>query len=629
MEKNVTDINKSIKIIITSIEKYFTIFFYGFSVFVLSLITQGVVLALANIFFLPLILLSCFISSIFALLFLKKTKKNIQVLPKITLFMILFTSVIVSIIIFFPHDTIGGRDESIFANLAIHLTNNHSLNFPQYLSNFSSNYTEDVRARLPAYTSWLGITYVLIGINGLFRSNVILIMLGLFSFFLTASCISNKKIAFFSSILFASTMPFLWFMRETMTENLSFFLLWFSILSLIIYLRNKNTSFLVIALLAVWIFSLTRIEGLFIQTILSIFIIIHAIKTKKQNLLVIIISCIVFVASSLLIIKLFGFSSYFLTNMGNTQFNLNNDVSIMIPNINQIQPQFKLLSWQNKETLLYRRMPEFIMTMLNKYNFVLILFSIVLVTFASFSKRKHRYHKKFYLLILLIILPEFYKIISPSVTLDQPWFYRRYLYALLPFGYLSFVILLSYVSKKILVYIVVGLTLMINIIFSSNILFLKNNWTLADKLEYLSKDILNDDLVIIRNWTLGYYYPGSYLIIQKGIKNIFVSEIKPSMLDMEKKIFNGIPYGKIFLMSTNANESYLDFVISDKNSINLSYSQLEPLCQFYEIGLMEKYKNPYNFNMIPYDLIIPHCSETNNTIKKHNEILYLYELSKK
>ena len=613
-------------IFIVGIEKYFTVFFYGLCVFVLCLITQGVILTLANIFFLPLILLSCFISLIFALIFLKKTQKNIQVMQKITLPMIIFTLIIVGIIIFFPHDTIGGRDESIFANLAIHLTNNHSLNLPQHLTNLTSNYAEGVRGRLPAYTVWLGITYILVGINGLFRSNVILIMLGLFSFFLTASYLSNKKIAFLCSILLGSAMPFLWFMRETMTENLFFFVLWFSILSLITYIKSKNLLFLVVVLLCSWILSLTRIEGLFIQITLSISMIIFSMRTNNKSVTFIIISCVILTVSSLLIFKMFGFSSYLKESVEGARFNLNKDISFIVSNTNPT----KLLDMSPRkpeEALLYNKMVEFVVVMLAKYNYAVIFFATILVSIVSFSKQKYKYSKKFYLLILFVILPEFSKIISPSVTLDQPWFYRRYLYALLPFGYLSFVLLLSCVNKRILIS-VVTLIFTINILFSSNTLFLKNNWTLADRLEYLSKDISNNDLVIIRNFTLGYYYPGSYLIIQKGIRSVFASEIKPSMMNTEKKTFNGVPYENIFLLSTNKNENYPNFVINHRKNIDLSYVQLEPLCRLNEIGLLEKYKNSYTINLIPYNLAISYCGEINNTIKKHIETLYLFELSK-
>jgi len=564
-----------------------------------------------------------------ALLFLKKTQKDIQVLPTIFFPMILFTSIVLSVIIFFPHDTFGGRDESIFPNYAVYLANNHTLNLPSYLNNLPTNYAEGVRARLPAYTVWLAIQNIFFGNQWLLRSNAVLIMLGLFSFFLTASYLSNKKIALLCSILLGSTMPFLWFMRETMTENLSFFLLWFSILSLITYLKSKNALFLVATLFGTWVFSLTRIEGLFIQMTFLITLIFFTLRNNIRNIIAIFVICIFFISSSLLIVRFFGFSSYFIKNIDGARSNLNQDISIFVSNTNPTKPLFKTLSWQHKEVFLYNKMPEFIAIMLNKYNYVVIFLSIcILITITSFSKQKYKYSKKLYLLILFIILPEFYKFVSPSVTLDQPWLYRRYLYALLPLGYLSFSILLWTFNKRLFTLIIFCLMFVINIIFSSNILFLKNNWILVDKLDYLLKNISKNDLVIIRSWTLGYYYPASYLIIQKGVRSSFVSEIKPSILDVDKNIFNGIPYGKIFLLSTNKNEKYLDFVTSNTKSIDISYSQLEPLCQLYEIGLLEKYKNPYDFNLIPYNYAVSHCTETYNTIMKHNETLYLYELSK-
>lgn len=606
------------------LETYFKMFFYGFGVFVLCLIIQGIILTLANIFFLPWILISCLISVFIALLFLHKTRRDIHLLPKISFLMIIFTLLILGVMIYFPHDTIGGRDESAYSNMAVYLAQKGTLNLPEHLKSLPGNYAEGLRSRLPAYIVWLGLTYKLFGINGLFRSNGILITLGLFSFFLTESYISNRKVAWLSAVLLASSMPFLWFMRETMTENLFFFVLWFSILSLITYIKSKNILFLAVVFFGSLILSLTRIEGLFILMTFIVAIVIHTIRTNKNNIVGIVLICGTLIAMSLSIIKIFGFSPYFVDNLESSRLVFQQEVTTLVSNT--IQARSRESIQQFKHGFLYNRMPEFSLAMLNKYNFVIILVSILLLTLVAILGKEHKFSRLYYLLLILILLPEFYKLISPSVTLDQPWFYRRYLYALLPLGYLSLVILLSNVNRWMST-LIIALLFTTNIIFSNNILLLKNNWTLTDKLGELSKDISKNDLIIIRSWTLGYYYPASYLIIQKNIRTAFLSGKELPELNLANKNYNGSHYERLFLLSTNKNEAYPDSIISTTKSIDLLYNQLEPLCQTYEIGIFEKFKDPYDFNLIPYDLAASYCAKTANNIEKHDETLYLYELT--
>lgn len=595
--------------------------FYGLGVFVLSLIAQGLVLALANTFTLSWILVSCLVSIFIALLFLHKTRRDIHLLPKISLPMIIFTLLIVGIMIFVPHDSIGGRDESAYSNMAVYLAQKGTLNLPEHLNNLPGNYAEGLRSRLPAYIVWLGTAYVVTGLDGLFRANSLLVILGLLSFFMAMASLSNRKIALTASVLLGSSMPFLWFIRETMTESLFFFVLWFTILSLITYIKNRNILFLIVVFLSCLILSLTRIEGVFIMGTIVLAIIIYSFKTRQKNIIGVVLASLILIATSFSIIKLFGFSTYFLGNIDGARANLEQDISLATSDINKTE-----LLGQNENTFLYRRMPQFSIAMLNKYNFVIIIFSILLLIMTVVFGKKHKFSEFYYLLIIFIVLPEFYKIISPSVTLDQPWFYRRYLYALLPVGYFSFVILLQYINRWLSMYII-SFILIINIIFSSNILFLRNNWGLTNKLDHLMTDVSKDDIVMIRSWTLGYYYPASYLITQKNVRTTFLSGKELSDLDLVGSNYSDSHFERLLLLSTNKDESYPGLVTNVINKVDVLYKQLVPLCQTYEIGMMEKFKDPYDFNLIPYDKALSHCAKTANNIENHNETLYLYELT--
>jgi len=628
MKNNIVDIGKGIKITITNIEKYFTIFFYGFSVFILCLMTQGVILTLANIFFLPLILLSGFISLIVALLFLKKIQKDIQILPTISAPIIIFTSIILSIMIFFPHDSFGGGDQSVYSNMAVHLSRNGTLNLQAYLNYLPDHYAEGARSRLPVYTVWLATQHIFFGERWLLRSNIILVGLGLLALYMVSSLITGKKNGLIALALFSTSMPFLWFSRETMSEVLSFFLLWILILFFIIFLKTRQYLFFLVYLTAVWLFALCRIEGFFIQfsIILAHFFVLFISKTGniKKYIMVLFIYLII-IGSNILIIKSFSFSSYFETNVKNASIGINTSISSLITKINP--PKINSVG---NEVKLSERIPLFMFNMLGKYNYVLIFASIFLVCVFIFIRKNNYLYltKKYFFVILIILLPEFYKFINPGVSLSQPGMYRRYMYALLPFGYICLVILIqNVVNKKIFISIIIfSLFLAINLSLSYNIIFLKNDWLLVDKLEQVSKDVSKDDLLIVSRLIIEPYYPYSFFILRKHIRSVAESQLTSLFFSPDKKIFYGTPYKKIYLLSTKNEEKFKYFQIKKISTIEIVYSQLKHSCLIYLLGEELQLRDTYSWSSFSYNDVVKYCNHPGYEIKKYKEQLFLYEL---
>lgn len=145
-------------------------------------------------------------------------------------------------------------------------------------------------------------------------------------------------------------------------------------------------------------------------------------------------------------------------------------------------------------------------------------------------------------------------------------------------------------------------------------------------MEEITENVSEKDFVIIRNWTLGYYYPGSYLIIQKRIRSAFTSQINSSQFIPQEKFFNGVSYEKVFLLSNKKNEKYPNFKVIEKNSVDLKYQQLQPSCQLYLLGEQLNAYNIYNYDFLPFLEVINYCRQPENQIIKHDEKLYLYEL---
>lgn len=598
------------------VEKWITIFFFCASLFVVLLIIQALILTWFNQFKILYLYYSIFISLILTTVFFYFIKKDIRLLPRLTIPVLLVISFISLIFIAFPHDTFGGRDEGLFSNLAVHLADSGSLNFPPYLA----NETKGIRARLPAYTSWLAIQKLFFGDEWLLRSNIILVGLGLSALYLTSTILGGKMTGLITIILYASSMPFLWFSRETMTENLSFFLFWALVLFSLVFIKTKRLSYLVFLFLNSWVFSLTRVEGIFIQIFLMIsleFTLLYKKLFKLRKILWITLIFISLIISSFYVIKTFSFESYFQESVTAVKVNFLDSFSNQFnSNLNQIKDEIKL----------NERLPSFFLLMLIKYNFILIFFAIIFVVINTFFKRKHNINKVYLLTIVLIIAPEFSKLLNPGVTIDQPWLYRRYVYALLPFGYMCFSLLCKQLTNRRLKNLLFILVILINLLLSKNILFLKNNWSLKDKLEKISSNISPKDFVIVRNSVLGHYSPSSFLTIQKKAYNVSETTFPSLRISPEEKTIDDKTYKRLFLLSAEKNETYPNFSLQTIDKVNLKYTQLEFNCQLHLLGENLQLYDVYNLSFLPYKAAREYCSKPINEIKNIEKQLFLYEL---
>jgi len=425
-------------------------------------------------------------------------------------------------------------------------------------------------------------------------------------------------------------MPFLWFFRETMTENIAFFFLWTSIAFLFTFFRTKRNIYLVGLILGMWLFSFTRLEGLLIQV--TTFLVFSSILlfTKafplKRKLLTLLVYFVIIV-SSLLASKSFANNSYLNSTIPNVEFLLKRS----IPSVKISENVKKYNDVIPKEIRLTDRMTAFAINMLAKYNLVIVLFSIFLIIPLIAIDKKMGKNNKIYLIGLLFILsPEFYKFIDPSVTMEQPWMYRRYLYALLPMGYLCFTILLSKrMSRKFMLFLTAVLFI-VNILLSRKILFIKNNWSMSEQLDEVIKNISpKEDFVIIKEWTiLNNYYPTTYLTYFKDIRAVVRHQIVNGTWLPETKKFKGVPYNKLFLLSDKEAESFEDFKLSIIDNVVIKYKQLEPNCILpilnSDLGL-----SGANLYSLPYQDSIAFCSKTDNDILDVEKKIYLYELTNK
>lgn len=578
--------------------------------------------------------ISIFISLIISGLFSIFLRKDINIIPRISIWVVVIISLVCLIGLLFPHETFGGRDEGQYPGYAVMLAKNGNLQIPDYLRTTIGDYMGfNTQTRIsyetPVYIVWLGIQSLLFGTQWMLRSNVVLVGLGLGFLFLTSSFITKKSLSLITILLFTTCLPFLWFFRETMTENMAFFLLWTSIVFLFTMIRTGRSLYLIGLILGMWLFSLTRLEGVLIQltTLLVILfmVVIKVISLKKVWLMILVYLLVI--GSSIFISNPFNQNSLFRKvavhvysliqhtispTVGIQQFNFDNIINTTIV---------------ASSIILKDRIPHFVVQMLTKYNLALILLSIFLIMPSLFTNRK-KINKNIYLIGLIIIIsPEFYKFIDPSVTMEQPWMYRRYIYALLPMGYLCFTMYFKKIVNIKLFLLLCFFLLTVNIILSAKIITLKNNWDITSKVENITSDISpKSDFVIIRDWEILHnYFPTTYLTYFKEARALVRDQIAEESWSPKEKKYMNFTYDKLYLLSSKKLDKYENFRLVERKVIDLEYNQLEPNCK---LNLL---KSKINFSYIdltylPYQEVISFCSQVDNRIIETKNKLILYEL---
>lgn len=614
MEKNLFDIGKKIKIKITSIERLTTLVFLFGTSFIILLLSQSIFLASINFFKLIPLLIACVISFIVSINFLYLIRKEVSAFPKVPFLLILILISLSLIIIFYPHDNFGGTDNGSYINLAFYLDKNGSFNTPPYLNGLAPG-IESIKKSLPAYRIWLATQNLLLGPSLAMRGNLFLIILGFLSFFSVASMIKDKKMGLMSVALFATCMPLLWFSRETMNENLAFFLLWTAIFFLIVFLKTRRRIFIVYLILTLSLLCYTRPEGFFISLFTLLAFISLAIYKKlfsiRKLLLLITVSFLIVIIFLLIINKV----SYYT--------NVTNAITSVFMSI-----KTDIIYALTGNAYLMQRYPLFFAQMLIKYNFFLVVFLIFLIFLKIFSSFKNSNSSKVYFFItIIVILPEFLKLIDPSIQILQPWLYRRYLYALLPLGYLSLSFFLCNLKNKRVSIVLFSLFLIINLVLSYPIIFLKHNWSLYEAMKQISNTVSSNDLIIVKNnRILGYYYPQYYLVLQKSIRAIYTFDMNDKDLSLEKKTYKGFSFKKLYYLSDTPNDFYKNYSMTNKQIINVNFMQLKPSCEVEYIAYAYNIKD---YSLIPYSNAINYCKYPKNEIVTFKKRLYLYQLSSK
>lgn len=580
--------------------------FVTLSTFFILLGWVGLILTEFNIYYSQFIYLFLAIGLIIVIknrAIVSKAVGEIKSLSFISLFSLFF---IISISLFntlYSHETIfGQRDEGVYSNSANYLTEKHTLNIPESSSiNFpgwilrNDSYTPTFNY---GYIVWIAIHKSLLGYNGLFYSNFIPSVLGLLSLLLVTNLLIKKNIGIIPVLLFSTNFAFFWFSRRTLSEMLSFFLIWFSMYTLLLFIKRQNNSYLICSIITFGYLLHTRPEALF-SGILYGLVLVYLFFTRtiflKRWIFLLLITVILH----------YGFYS-FLIQSSYYQGSSSNLAQIAISTGIKSED---LLSSES----LYRNLPNFILLVFNQYNFTIyIILTMIFLQYIFLVSRFKEKESYYYLVILIVIAPTFIYLIHPSIYFDQPWMLRRYFYTLVPFFILSSTLFLFKMNISGRIFLI-SFMIIININLANPVIFLKEFNNSYKQISDLSKLIPQDSILLINRWALDSNGKGieTPLFFIFG-KNSYM--ITPPNYEDVKVLIRNNPNKNFYLITNNKDDWYNKSIISNFgtslslfSSSHFVFAELHKTCEIFR-GIPEdlwpklNYKNvviPACFNLVP------------------------------
>jgi hypothetical protein len=400
----------------------------------------------------------------------------------------------------------GGRDQGSIATAAIYFSENHgrkienpiaqnlfqkygpgkALNYPGF------DYEKDGKlvSRFPiGYTAYLASVYSFFGLEGIQYANLIPLLLFLFFFWLTLHEFFSEKVSFLGFLLAATFFPFLWFAKYTLTETYMLFLVWAGIYFLIASLRDAISKSLEIrsikifvALAALGLSSLVRIEGIAFFLLAVGYILI--LERKKlialpKNFKKILIISILAVSALYLYLNFPTLSDSF-KNIAKSMFLTAPSGSIESP------------SGYWKLAILFFN-----------YNFLIYLVLGIAALIYLIRNFKDNFQKRISI-PLLILFPSFVYLLFPFISADDPWMFRRYVFAVFPLLLFYSIFALSrFLPHKKFLYLVFAVLLAANAMVSCKFIKMTENKNLFPEIEKISQKFGPKDLVLVDRLATG------------------------------------------------------------------------------------------------------------------------------
>lgn len=405
----------------------YQIFLYKALIF-LGLSGGSFLFTLIGFFYASLIVTILALSLALLAAFAKKKKLNLK--PSKEFFIACAASAIIATAfsLYSVPTVFSGRDQGSISEAAIRLSQNHKLFFATPASeeffqiygkgralNFPGFYytqSGSLVTQFPlVYISWLATFFSIFGISGFAVANAILFYFFLTAFYLLIRLFLKTWSALPTILFTITSFSFMWLVKYTLSENMALPLLWIAILSLMLFLKNKQIFYYYLHLGFLILLCFTRIEGFAFLAASSLILFFSNDSRKilqKKYLPYIILPAGIF---------LFLLAANFIVDN-----NFYREIA------KALLPAEKIAQPEIFNSIDEKLLPNFYnLKILFIYGFLgFFLFGAVSIT-VLFSKKQ--YHK---LIPFLLILPSTIYLFDSHISSDHPWMLRRFMFSLLP-----------------------------------------------------------------------------------------------------------------------------------------------------------------------------------------------------
>lgn len=406
---------------------------------------------------------------------------------------------------FFVTPTIfSGRDQGAISEAAIRLSENKKLEFstpaseeffkiygPGKALNFPGfHYTEtgklSTQFPLP-YISWLATFYSFFGLVGIIIANTVLLFIFLISFYLLARIFLKTSHSIILLALTATSFPFFWFFKFTLSENMALTLLWLSTLWIVLFAKNQRAFFYYSFLISAGLLVFTRIEGIFflISGFLTMFFLTKKDsfwkeKRKETMLYPAIFLGIIFIIN-------FFQDIYFYKEMAKAALDFREGGSGTVSVFHKLSSPIVL---ELKTFLTYG----------------VLSFLIIGILGIIFLLKKNEWK---ILAPFFVISPSLIYLFNPWISSDHPWMLRRFVFSIFPVFFFYSIFFLEewtkskMIHRKIIFYFVLVSMAAFNLFLFVNYFPFSENRNLESETRKISENFSRKDLVLVDRMASG------------------------------------------------------------------------------------------------------------------------------
>ena len=486
--------------------------FFGILGFFLIFGWLAILFSAIGLFYTGTLVLSIIASLVFTIYFNPRITHSLSQKTDKSIYFIALISLLISLATcYFATPTIfGGRDQGAIASAAIELSKNHALEIespiaqdlfqkygPGRALNFPGfDYTigGDLISRFPVgYTAYLASAYGLAGLKGIQYANFVPLFLFLVIFWIILKeCFSNK-IALLGFFLAVTFFPFLWFAKYALTEIYMLFLVWAGIYFLIKFrdhiqaggstsIREVEPPFLYLALAAFGLSALTRIEGI----IFFFLALAYTLLLEKRKTIAFPKNFKKYLFASTL--ALFGLYVYL-------------NFPVLTDSLKNLARAF--LGDPTKESRPSAELYPYLARIFVSYNVIAYLalgFAGILWLLKNFKKN----WTKPEFLVLFLTFPAFFYLLTPQITLDDPWLLRRFVFAVFPaLIFFSIYFLQKFFYHKMFLYLTLVILIAANCVVTWRFFTISENKELLPQIERISERFGPNDLILVDRLTTG------------------------------------------------------------------------------------------------------------------------------